>query len=78
MDPISLSLVDNDELSVSVTGGGETDTYRWTLDGKAIAGTGSSLTRKARTFSAGGHTLTVFVTKGGVEYAKIVTFTVAE
>ena len=77
-EPISLSLVDNDELSVSVTGGGETDTYRWTLDGKAIAGTGSSLTRKARTFSAGGHTLTVFVTKGGVEYAKIVTFTVAE
>jgi hypothetical protein len=39
-------------------------------------GTGGSLTLNAGTLAVKQHTLTVFVTKDGVEYSKRVTFTV--
>jgi uncharacterized repeat protein (TIGR02543 family) len=53
--------------------------YRWDLDGAAISGeTGSSLTLYAGDLAVKQHTLTVFVTKNGVEYTKRVTFTVAQ
>jgi hypothetical protein len=73
-----LSWAANTTLTVSVSGGFD-NTYRWALDGVVIAGqTGGTLTLHAGALAVKRHTLTVVVTKGGVEYAKLVTFTVGE
>ena len=70
-----LSQEDGDELTVTVNG--SFTAYRWFLDGEALAGkTGSSLALKAADLAVKRHELTVFVTAGGVEYAKAVKFTV--
>jgi methionine-rich copper-binding protein CopC len=51
--------------------------YRWSLDGVAVPGeTSSGLTLYAGNLEIKQHTLTVFVKKNGIEYAKAVTFTV--
>ena len=73
-----LSAAANPPITVTVTGSYQD--YRWALDGRQIwevnGSSGSSLTMKAGNLEAKRHTLTVYVTKGGVEYAKILTFTV--
>jgi hypothetical protein len=64
------------QLTVTVSGGTFT-AYRWALDGEALASeTGNSLTLDAGSLAVKRHELTVFVTAGGVEYAKAVKFTV--
>jgi hypothetical protein len=64
----NLSWSANTTLSVSVS---ETFTgYQWYLDGTALTGaTTGSLTMYAEDLSLKKHTLTVYVTKGGVKYA---------
>jgi hypothetical protein len=77
VDPITnlISWTANTALKVSV-GGGFTD-HRWDLDGERLEGeTGSSLTLYAEDLSIKRYKLTVFVKKNGVEYAKILLFTV--
>jgi chitodextrinase len=70
-----LSWSNNTALTVSVIN--TFDAYRWSLDSQEVPGaSGSSLTLQAGNLSVKKHTLTVFVTKDGVEYAKSVTFTV--
>jgi hypothetical protein len=71
----SLSWAANTTLTVTVS---ETfDGYRWALDVDVLPGeTGSSLTLYAGNLSVKTHSLTVYVTKAGHEYAKRVTFTV--
>ncbi|MDR2444613.1 MAG: fibronectin type III domain-containing protein [Spirochaetaceae bacterium] len=71
----NLSWAANTTLKVSVTE--VFDNYRWELDGEALTGeTGNSLDLESGKLGAKRHTLTVFVTKDGVEYAKTVNFTV--
>jgi uncharacterized repeat protein (TIGR02543 family) len=71
----ALSWSDNTALTVSVSGG--FTAYRWDMDGAALSGeTGGSLSLNARDLSIKKHTLTVFVTADGVEYAKSVSFVV--
>ncbi|MDR3333988.1 MAG: hypothetical protein LBT13_03730, partial [Treponema sp.] len=50
----------------------------WHLDGAEISGTANSLSKSARDFSPGIHTITAFVTTGGKTYSKTVRFTVEE
>jgi uncharacterized protein YijF (DUF1287 family) len=69
-----LSWQANTVLSVSVSEG--FTVRRWDLDGKKLSGNNSRLTLYAGTLSVKRHKLTVFVTKGDVEYAKILEFTV--
>jgi hypothetical protein len=70
-----LSWIENTPLIVTVE---EAFTaYRWVLDGVVLTGkTGNTLTLFAGSLSVNRHTLTVFVTKDGSEYAKIVEFDV--
>jgi hypothetical protein len=71
----ALSWAANTALNVSVSG--TFSAYRWALDGVVIEGqTGSSLSLNAGELSVSRHTLTVVVTKDGVEYSKVVQFTV--
>jgi LysM repeat protein len=71
----ALSWADNTALNVSVSG--TFSAYRWALDGVVIEGeTGSSLSLNAGELSVSRHTLTVVVTKDGVEYSKVAQFTV--
>jgi hypothetical protein len=69
-----LSWKDKTELTV-IVGKGFTN-HKWDMDGVRLAETGDSLTLKANELSVKPHKLTVFVTKNGVEYAKILNFTV--
>jgi hypothetical protein len=70
-----LSWTDNTVLTVSVADA--FSAYRWVLDGTAVPGaSGNSLVLNAENLTVKRHTLTLFVTKDGVEYAKSVTFTV--
>jgi hypothetical protein len=52
------------------------EAYRWVLDDATLGETGGSLTLKANELSVKRHKITVFVTKNGVEYAKILDFAV--
>jgi hypothetical protein len=71
----NLSQAADDQLTASVSG--SFTAYRWVLDGLVQIGkTGSSLTLEAGDLTVKQHELTVFVTTGGVEYAKAVKFTV--
>jgi hypothetical protein len=73
----SLSWSANTSISVTVDAPETFSAYRWVLDGAVLAGeTGSSLTLNAEDLLVKKHSLTVFVVKSGVEYAKNVTFTV--
>jgi formylglycine-generating enzyme required for sulfatase activity len=68
---------DNTSLLISVAD--NFASYSWHLDGKVISGATNSLSKTAREFSAGNHTITAFVTTtGGKTYAKTVSFTVEE
>jgi hypothetical protein len=71
----ALSWAANTALNVSVS---ETfSACRWALDGVVMpAATGGSLSLNAGELSVKQHTLTVVVTKDGVEYSKVVQFTV--
>jgi quinol monooxygenase YgiN len=69
-----LSWTDNDSLNMSVNG--SFTVYRWDLDGVTLPGTNNSLTLYARDLSIKQHRLTVFVTKGGLEYTKVAIFKV--
>jgi hypothetical protein len=71
----TLSWAANATLNVSVSE--SFDAYRWHLDGVEISGA-NSLTLYAGNLAVKQHTLTVFVTKNGVEYTKRVTFTVVQ
>jgi hypothetical protein len=79
----TISWSENTTLTVRVTNGnGDFSAYRWVLDGVAQTGAkvtenGRVLTLQAGDLSVRQHQLTVFVTKGGVEYAKRLIFTVA-
>jgi uncharacterized repeat protein (TIGR02543 family) len=74
----TLSWSANTALAISVSGSGFT-AYRWMLDSETTPrGTGASLTLYAGRLSVKQHTLTVLVTKSGVEYSKRVTFTVTQ
>jgi hypothetical protein len=71
-DPLSWK--ENTTLTVTVS---ETfDGYRWALDGVILAENTNTLTLYAGALEAKQHTLTVFVKRGVVEYAKILTFKV--
>jgi predicted phage tail protein len=73
----TLSQAANTALTVTVTVTGAYSVYRWALDGSIISGeTGNFLTGYAGSLEVKRHTLTVYVKKGVVEYAKRVTFTV--
>jgi hypothetical protein len=73
----NLSWSANTALAVSVSGA--FSAYRWDLDGVTRPEeTGNSLALNAGELSVKRHTLTVFVTKDGVEYAKSVAFTVGQ
>ncbi|MDR2068764.1 MAG: fibronectin type III domain-containing protein [Spirochaetaceae bacterium] len=61
---------------ITVSVGGSFTGYRWKLDNVIQGETGNTFTRTAKQLSIKNHELTVFVTTGGVEYAKAVTFTV--
>jgi hypothetical protein len=69
-----LSWSANTALNVSVSE--SFDAYRWDLDGLERSKTTAALTLNAAGLLVKKHTLTVFVKKNGVEYAKILTFTV--
>jgi uncharacterized repeat protein (TIGR02543 family) len=72
-----LSWRNNDPLEVNVSG--DYSAYRLALDGPPVIASGVppyTLTLYAGDLSVKQHTLTVFVTKSGVEYTKRVTFTV--
>jgi hypothetical protein len=73
--PGSLSATANTPITVTVTG--PYDSYRWALDGEEIWGaTGNTVSTSTGSLAVKRHTLTVFVTTGGVEYAKRVSFTI--
>jgi hypothetical protein len=76
VDAAALSWTANTALTVSVSG--SFTTYRWVLDDVERSETGSTLTLYVRNLAVKRHSLTVFVTKNAVEYAKRVTFTVAQ
>jgi hypothetical protein len=69
-----LSWVANTQLVVSVNGTFES--YRWALDGDVLPETGDELTLYAGNLAIKRHTLTVLATKGGLEYSRVLTFTV--
>jgi chitodextrinase len=71
----ALSWIAETSLTASVEG--SFTAYRWFLDGVIQGEDGSTLTLSAGNMGIREHTLTVFVTKDGVEYAKRVIFTVA-
>jgi hypothetical protein len=52
----------------------------WYVDGNAtgIADSGSSITIEAREYRTGSHTVTFTGKRGGVPYARVLPFTVAE
>jgi uncharacterized repeat protein (TIGR02543 family) len=60
--------------TVTLTGSGYTNP-RWFVDGD-LAGTGNSVTIDAADYTAGGHSLTLLITKGGVSWSKEIAFTV--
>jgi hypothetical protein len=65
------------EESLTVSVSGSFSAYRWFLDGVPLKGeTESSLSLDVKKLSSKRHELTVFVTKGGVEYAKTLRFIV--
>jgi hypothetical protein len=70
----TISWKENTALTVSAGEG--FDAYRWDLDGVTRGEDGGSLTLNAKNRSVKRHRLTAFVTKGVVEYAKILDFTV--
>jgi hypothetical protein len=72
----NLSWAANTALTVSVNG--SYTAYRWVLDNVILDETGSTLTLYAGNLGIKRFGLTVYVTKDGVEYAKRVTFTVAQ
>jgi hypothetical protein len=72
----SLSWVENDPLTVSVSG---LSVVGWYVDGGTVSlGSSSSITKYAQDFGLGMHTLAVKVSVNGVEYSKTVTFEVTE
>jgi hypothetical protein len=50
---------------------------RWFVDG-VQKGTGNSITINAADYSKGGHSLSLWVVKGGVPWSKAIDFTVTE
>jgi hypothetical protein len=76
VDAATLSWAANTALTVSVSG--SFTTCRWVLDDVELSETGSTLTLYAGNLAVKRHSLTVFVTKDGVKYAKRVTFIVAQ
>jgi uncharacterized repeat protein (TIGR02543 family) len=60
--------------TVTLTGSGYTNP-RWEVDGD-LKGTGTSITINAADYGAGGHTLTLFVSKSGITWSKELPFTV--
>jgi uncharacterized repeat protein (TIGR02543 family) len=59
---------------ISITGSGYANP-RWLVDGK-LKGTGASITIAATDYSVGGHSLSLFVLRDGVEWSKSISFTV--
>jgi titin len=73
-DPISWAA--NTTLSINVASGGFS-AFRWELDGEALPSeTNDTLVLYTGGLSVKQHSITVFVTKSGVEYSKRVTFAV--
>jgi hypothetical protein len=76
-DGAFLSQAENTLISVSVSG--SFTAYRWFLDGVLMEGeTGNSISANTGYLAIKRHELTVFVTSGGVEYAKSMHFTITE
>jgi uncharacterized repeat protein (TIGR02543 family) len=62
------------ESHVTLTGTGYTNP-RWYVD-DSLKGTGTGVTINAADYGAGGHVLTLIISKGGVSWSKEITFTV--
>jgi hypothetical protein len=60
--------------TVTITGSGYTSP-RWFVDG-TVKGTGTSITIDAADYRAGGHNLSLILSKGGVSWSKEIAFTV--
>jgi uncharacterized repeat protein (TIGR02543 family) len=61
--------------TINITGTGYTNP-RWFVDG-ALRGTDTGIVIDAADYHAGGHTLTLFISKSGVSWSKEIKFTVA-
>jgi uncharacterized repeat protein (TIGR02543 family) len=60
--------------TINITGADYTNP-RWIVDG-TLKGTGTSITIQAADYGAGGHTLSLFIVKYGVDWSKDIEFTV--
>jgi uncharacterized repeat protein (TIGR02543 family) len=70
----SIAQTGNESKTVTVTGTGYTNP-RWFVDG-GLAGTGTSVTVHAADYTAGGHSLTLIISKNGASWSKGIAFTV--
>jgi uncharacterized repeat protein (TIGR02543 family) len=68
------TLTGTESQTVTVTGTGYTNP-RWVVDG-GLVGTGNSVTISAANYTAGGHSLTLIISKNGASWSKGIAFTV--
>jgi uncharacterized repeat protein (TIGR02543 family) len=70
----TLSKNGDESQTIAITGSGYTNP-RWFVDGE-LKGTGTGITIQAADYGAGGHKLTLLISKSGVSWSKEISFTV--